>query len=64
MLRLALILHAIAATVLMGVGVTAVLAAGMGTMQPILLAAAAGFLASIPISWLVARKIVGAQARS
>lgn len=58
MLRLALILHAVVATVLMGVGVTAVLAMGKGTSGPIVLGALAGFVLSIPISWLVARQVV------
>jgi hypothetical protein len=61
MVRLALILHAMVATVLMGMGVTAVLAAGMGTSGPIMFAAAGGFVLSIPISWLVARLIVQAR---
>lgn len=58
MLRLALILHAVVATVLMGIGVTAVLAMGKGTSGPILLAVAAGFLLSIPVSWLIARQLM------
>ncbi|MEO0062212.1 MAG: hypothetical protein RLZZ08_772 [Pseudomonadota bacterium] len=61
MFRLALILHAMVATVLMGMGVTAVLAAGMGTGGPIMLAAAGGFVLSIPISWLVARQVLRAR---
>lgn len=61
MLRLALILHAVVATALMGAAVTGVLAAGMVTTWPITLAALGGFVASIPISWLVARAIVRQQ---
>lgn len=64
MLRLALILHAIAATVLMGIGITAVLAAGMVTGMSILVAAAGGFLLAIPLSWLIARKMVGSRAEA
>lgn len=57
-MRLALILHGVVASVLMGIGITAVLAIGMGTGGPIMLAALAGFLMSIPISWLLARHLV------
>lgn len=64
MLRLALILHAIAATVLMGIGITGVLAAGMVTGMWILVAAAGGFVLAIPLSWLIARKIVGSRAEA
>lgn len=57
MLRLAMILHFVIASALMGVGVIAVLAMGAGTARPIILAAAAGFLLAVPVSWLVARAI-------
>lgn len=62
MLRLMLILHSVIATTLMGIGVTAVLAAGMVGTKPIVIAAAAGFVLSIPASWLVARKITHLKA--
>ncbi|MFN3468245.1 MAG: hypothetical protein ACK4UL_02095 [Novosphingobium meiothermophilum] len=57
MFRLMMILHTVIATTLMGAGITAVLAAGLDGMQPIALAAAAGFLLAFPVSWLVARQI-------
>lgn len=55
--RLMWILHAMVSTTLMGVGVTAVLAAKLPGWQPIAIAAAIGFVAALPVSWLVARKI-------
>ena len=57
MYRLMAILHSVIATTLMGIGVTAVLAAGLDGMRPIIIAAAAGFILSIPASWLIARRI-------
>jgi hypothetical protein len=61
MLRLALVLFAVIATSLMGAGVIAVLSMGMDTGRPIVLAALAGFLVAIPVSWLVARAILNSQ---
>ncbi|MBN8500805.1 MAG: hypothetical protein J0M19_06610 [Sphingomonadales bacterium] len=55
--RLMWILHAVISTTLMGAGVTAVLAARLPGWQPIAIAAAVGFVASLPVSWAVARKI-------
>lgn len=52
-----MILHSVIATTLMGVGITGVLAAGMTGSRPIIIAAAIGFVLSIPASWLVARQI-------
>lgn len=62
MIRLMLILFAVIGTTLMGIGVTAVLAAGLPGWQPIVLAAVAGIALSVPVSWLVARQIL-AQVR-
>lgn len=59
MTRLMLLLFSIAATVLMGVFIVAVLTLGYGTLKPIVLAAAAGFVLAIPASWIVARQMVG-----
>ncbi|MBD3729827.1 MAG: hypothetical protein IE933_08995 [Sphingomonadales bacterium] len=61
MMRLALILHLVISTMLMGMGITAVLAAGMGTPKLIILAAAAGFVLSIPFSWFVAKQVLALQ---
>ena len=60
MLRLASILYSIISTTLAGTAVIAVLVAGYGTLTPILLAAAAGAVIALPISWLVASEISGA----
>lgn len=55
--RLMWVLHAVVSTTLMGVGVTAVLAANMQGWKPIVIAAAIGFVVALPVSWLIARKI-------
>ncbi|KHK92448.1 hypothetical protein [Novosphingobium malaysiense] len=59
-----LAIHAIAMTVLMGVGVTAVLAAGLPGSKPILIAAATGFVLAVPVTWIVTRLILAKAARS
>lgn len=55
--RLMWILHAVISTTLMGIGVTGVLAANMPGWKPIVIAAAIGFIAALPVSWLVATRI-------
>lgn len=55
--RLMWVLHAVVSTTLMGIGVTAVLAANLPGWKPIAIAAAIGFVVALPVSWLVARKI-------
>ena len=57
MLRLAGILYSLIATTLAGSAVIAVLVAGYDTLVPILIAAAAGFLVALPVSWMVARAL-------
>jgi hypothetical protein len=57
MTRLTLILFSIISTTLMGTGIVAALTLGMVTLNPILIAAALGFVLAIPVSWLVARQI-------
>jgi hypothetical protein len=42
---------------LAGVGVIAVLSAGMVTLQPILIAAAAGALLGLPVAWVVTQRL-------
>ncbi len=61
MLRLASILYSIISTSLAGTAVIAVLVAGFGTLVPILVAAGAGAILALPISWLVAREISGSS---
>lgn len=57
MIRLMMILYSMIGTALAGAGVVAVLTAGYGTLQPILMAAAAGAVLALPVSWMVARQI-------
>jgi hypothetical protein len=59
MVRLALILYSLIATSLAGSFVVAVLAAGLDTLQPILIAAGTGAVLAVPVSVAVARAIVG-----
>ncbi len=59
MTRLMLILFSMISTTLMGVGVIIALTTGNDTLNPILLAAAAGFVLSIPVSYFVAKGITG-----
>lgn len=57
MTRLMMTLFSMIATTLMGVGVVIALTTGHGTLQPILMAAAIGFVLAVPVSWLVARQL-------
>lgn len=57
MFRLASLLYSLISTSLAGSFIIAVLVAGYGTLTPILIAAAAGFVLALPISWLVARQL-------
>jgi hypothetical protein len=56
-MRLMMILYSMIGTAMAGTGVIAVLSMGYGTLQPILVAAAAGAVLALPISWVVARQI-------
>ena len=44
-------------TTLMGIGVVVALTTGYDTLNPILIAAAAGFVLAIPVSWWVAKQL-------
>ncbi|KAF0174275.1 MAG: hypothetical protein FD162_1098 [Rhodobacteraceae bacterium] len=57
MSRLMMTLFSMIATTLMGVGVVIALTTGYGTLQPIVIAAAVGFVLAIPVSWFVARQL-------
>lgn len=57
MLRLTLILHAFVGSTLAGIGVIAVLVAGMDTVPMILGSAVLGFLLGFPASYVVAKRI-------
>ncbi|MBE5074311.1 hypothetical protein IM511_08325 [Erythrobacteraceae bacterium E2-1 Yellow Sea] len=60
MLRLSLALFFVVGTTLMGIGVITVLTMDLqARWQPIAIAAAIGFVIAIPVSMLVARRIVG-----
>lgn len=57
MIRLFSIIYALAFTVLAGTAVVAVLAMNRVDLTAILLAAALGAIAALPVAWGVARKI-------
>jgi predicted PurR-regulated permease PerM len=57
MSRLMMTLFSMVATTLMGVGVVIALTTGYGTLNPILIAAAVGFVLAFPISWFVAKQL-------
>lgn len=57
MTRLTLLLFSIVSTTLMGMMVVIALVSGHATLQPILIAAAIGFVLAIPVSWQVAKAI-------
>lgn len=60
---LMLALHFVVATTIMGILVTAVLSMGMATARPIMLAALAGFVIAIPVTWLITRQITRVMVR-
>ena len=57
MTRLMMILFSMISTTLMGVFIVAALTTGYDTLNPILIAAAAGFVLAIPVSWWVAQQL-------
>ncbi|MBP9182785.1 MAG: CTP synthetase [Fuscovulum sp.] len=57
MARLMMILYSMIGTALAGSAVVAALTMGHDTLQPILVAAAAGAILALPVSWYVARQI-------
>lgn len=64
MLRLAMILYSLIGTTLAGIGVIAVLVAGYGTLNPILISAAIGAILAMPVSWLIARRLYTGAVRT
>lgn len=60
--RLMWIFHALISTTLMGVAITAVLVAELSGWKPVAIAAAAGFVLALPISYVIAKKIEGLPA--
>ncbi|WP_068109766.1 hypothetical protein [Tropicimonas marinistellae] len=57
MLRLTLLIHALASTVLMGVGIVAALVLGFVSATAIVAAIVGGLLLGIPAAWLIAKKL-------
>ena len=57
MLRLRLILHLFIGSTLSGSAVIAALVMGQDTLRPILIAALLGFIAAVPVSYIVAKKL-------
>lgn len=57
MFRLAFILYSMIATTIAGIGVIAVLSMGYDTLMPIVVAAVAGFVISIPATWWITKQI-------
>lgn len=58
MARLTLILFSIISTSLMGAAIVVALTMGLDTLQPIMVAAVIGFVAAMPVSWLVAKQLI------
>ena len=56
-MRLMMVLYSMIATALAGSGVVAVLTAGYATLWPIVIAAAAGAVLALPVTWVVAKQI-------
>jgi predicted PurR-regulated permease PerM len=59
MLPLVLIIHIFLGSTLAGSAIVAALTLGYDTLTPILIAAAVGFIAGIPASWAIARRLLG-----
>lgn len=56
-MRLFFLLFTMASTTLAGIGIVAVLAAGMDGWEPIVIAAAVGGVIALPVAWVAAQKI-------
>jgi len=59
MLRLAALIFIMSGATLAGILIVAALVAGFDTAQPIIVAAGLGFLAAVPVSVLLARRLTG-----
>lgn len=57
MTRLMMMIFSMVATTLMGIGVVIALTSGYDTLRPILIGAAVGFVAALPVSWAIARRL-------
>jgi len=58
MLRLGLIMHLFIGSTLAGIAVIVALVIGQDTLNPILVAALIGFIAAIPVSYIVTKKVM------
>ncbi|MCV2877119.1 hypothetical protein OE810_12765 [Rhodobacteraceae bacterium XHP0102] len=56
-MRLFFLIFTLASTALAGIGVTAILAAGLDGWQPIVIAAGGGAIIALPVSWIVSARI-------
>lgn len=59
-MRVFLLLLPVIATTLAGTAVVVALVSGLDTLRPILIAAAAGGLVGLPVTWVIARKVAAA----
>lgn len=59
MIRLALLLFSVIGVSLAGSAIVVALTLGHDTLVPIVVAAAIGFAAAVPVTWVVARKLSG-----
>lgn len=57
MSRLMMMLFSMISTTLMGIGIVVALVTGYDTLQPILIAAALGFVLAPPATWIIGRQI-------
>ncbi|MEO1276436.1 MAG: CTP synthetase [Pseudomonadota bacterium] len=58
MMRLALILYAMVGVTFAGSAIVVALVSGLDTLRPIVIAAAIGALAAVPVAAIIARKIL------
>lgn len=58
MMRLAVILYAMVGVTFAGSAIVVALVSGLDTLWPIVIAAAIGALAAVPVAAIIARKIV------
>lgn len=57
MLRLVSLIYSLTSTVIMGIGIIAVLVAGYVSATAIIGAIVAGLILGLPLAWLVAKKL-------
>lgn len=58
MLRLTSIMYSLVGPTIAGILITAALVMGKFDTQSMIIAAAVGFIVAVPVSWLVAKKVV------